>query len=275
MAGQQGCRRAWIDGNAAGMTGRGVTTVGRFDGKTVFITGGSRGIGAAAARTFAADGATVIIADLLDNEGAALAAELGGNVRYVHLDVTREQDWQNAVDGIDALHVLVNNAGIVEFGSIAEQDAKSFQHVIEINLFGPWLGMHVAAPALRQAHGVVINISSTAGLMGYSNLGAYTASKWGLRGLTKTAALEFAADGVRVCSIHPGPIHTPMTAGFDDSITASQPIPRFGTPEEVARMALFIAAEATYSTGAEFIIDGGATTGSIILSDRGQRAEIS
>lgn len=239
----------------------------RFNGKTVLITGGSRGIGAATAKAFAEAGAAVVIADLLDGEGAALAADLGSGARYVHLDVTSEQQWREVFAGIDKLDVLVNNAGIVEFGSIEQQEPKEFQHVIDINLFGPWLGMHFAAPALRKAGGVVVNISSTAGLMGYSNLGAYSASKWGLRGLTKSAALEFAADGVRVCSIHPGPIRTPMTAGFDDSVAASQPIPRFGTPDEVARMALFIADEATYSTGAEFIVDGGATTGSIVTAD--------
>lgn len=239
----------------------------RFDKEQVLVTGGARGIGAAIARAFIANGARVIIADVLDAEGTAMAAEMGDAARYVHLDVTSEQDWRDAVDGIAALDVLVNNAGIVEFGTIEESDAKAFHHVLEINLVGPWLGMHVCAPALRAARGVIVNISSTAGLMGYANLGAYTASKWGLRGLTKTAALELAPDGVRVCSIHPGPIRTPMTAGFDDTVAAQQPIPRFGEPEEVARMALFIAEDATYSTGAEFIIDGGATTGSLIAAD--------
>ncbi len=128
--------------------------------------------------------------------------------------------------------------------------------------------MHAAVPSLRRAGGgVVINVSSTAGLMGYSNLGAYVASKWGLRGLTKTAALELAPDGIRVCSIHPGPIRTPMTAQFDDTMTAAQPIARFGEPEEVAKMALFVAADATYSTGCEFVVDGGATVGSLLVAD--------
>lgn len=241
--------------------------MGRFDGKDVLITGGARGIGAAMVRVFAAEGARVIVADVLDDEGAAVAAEVNG--RFVHLDVTSEHDWQEALDGVDSLAVLVNNAGIVEFGGIGEQEPKRFQHVIDVNLFGPWLGMHLAADALRRARGVVVNISSTAGLMGYANLGAYTASKWGLRGLTKAAALEFGSDGLRVCSIHPGPIRTPMTAGFDESMTTGQPIPRFGEPAEVARMALFIAAEATYSTGSEFIADGGATTGSLVAVDAG------
>ncbi|GAA5106524.1 SDR family NAD(P)-dependent oxidoreductase [Haloechinothrix salitolerans] len=236
----------------------------------VLVTGGSRGIGAAIARLFAGKGAEVFVADLLDDEGADLAAALGERVRYLHLDVTEENDWRAARDEIErhgALDVLVNNAGIVAFGTIEEQEPKAFQRVLDINLVGPWLGMHVFGSSLRRAGGVVINISSTAGLMGYANLGAYTASKWGLRGLTKTAALELAPDGVRVCSIHPGPIRTPMTAGFDDTMTAAQPIPRFGDPDEVARMAYFIATEATYTTGAEFIIDGGATCGSLFVAD--------
>lgn len=164
------------------------------------------------------------------------------------------------------LDVLVNNAGIVDFGAIDEQTLKAFRHVLDVNLYGAWLGMHTAAQALRRTGGVIVNISSTAGLMGYANLGAYVASKWGLRGLTKTAALELAADGVRVCSIHPGPIHTPMTAGFDGSMVAGQPIDRFGEPEEVAAMAVFVATEATYSTGSEFVVDGGAVVGSMLTA---------
>ena len=246
----------------------------RFDGKTAIITGAARGIGAATARAFAAEGAVVVVADVLDTEGRALADELGPAARFHNLDVTSEPDWRavlaSAEQDFGPVSILVNNAGILAYGTIEEQRPEEFRHVLEVNLFGAWLGMHTAAPSLRRAGGgVVINVSSTAGLMGYANLGAYTASKWGLRGLTKTAALELAADGVRVCSIHPGPIATPMTAGMDDSVVAGQPIARFGTSEEVAQLALFIAADATYSTGSEFIVDGGATTGSMIASDVG------
>lgn len=238
--------------------------------RRVLVTGGARGIGAAIARIFVAAGAEVFLADLLDDEGTDLAATLGDRAHYLHLDVTEERDWRAALDEVErhgGLDVLVNNAGIVAFGGIEEQEPKTFGRVLDINLVGPWLGMHVFGPLLRRTGGVVINISSTAGLMGYANIGAYTASKWGLRGLTKTAALEFATDGVRVCSIHPGPIRTPMTAGFDDTMTEAQPIPRFGDPDEVARMAYFIATEATYTTGAEFIVDGGATCGSMLVAD--------
>lgn len=246
--------------------------MGKLDGRVAVVTGGARGIGASIARLFVAEGATVVIADRLESEGKALAAELGESARFASLDVADEAQWQAVMDlasrEFGAVGILVNNAGIVEFGTIEEQSPKEFQHVLDVNLLGPWMGMHAAVPSLRRAGGgVVINVSSTAGLMGYSNLGAYVASKWGLRGLTKTAALELAPDGIRVCSIHPGPIRTPMTAQFDDTMTAAQPIARFGEPEEVAKMALFVAADATYSTGCEFVVDGGATVGSLLVAD--------
>lgn len=246
--------------------------MGKLDGKVAVVTGGARGIGASIARLFVAEGAAVVIADRLESEGKALAAELGDAARFASLDVADEAQWQAVMDlaarELGAVGILVNNAGIVEFGTIEEQSLQEFQHVLDVNLVGPWMGMHAAVPSLRRAGGgVVINVSSTAGLMGYSNLGAYVASKWGLRGLTKTAALELAPDGIRVCSIHPGPIRTPMTAQFDDTMTAAQPIARFGEPEEVAKMALFVAADATYSTGCEFVVDGGATVGSLLVAD--------
>lgn len=246
--------------------------MGKLDGKVAVVTGGARGIGASIARLFVAEGAAVVIADRLESEGKTLAAELGDAARFASLDVADEAQWQAVMDlaarELGAVGILVNNAGIVEFGTIEEQSPQEFQHVLDVNLVGPWMGMHAAVPSLRRAGGgVVINVSSTAGLMGYSNLGAYVASKWGLRGLTKTAALELAPDGIRVCSIHPGPIRTPMTAQFDDTMTAAQPIARFGEPEEVAKMALFVAADATYSTGCEFVVDGGATVGSLLVAD--------
>lgn len=235
-------------------------------GKTAIITGAGRGIGAAIATSLVADGAHVVITDVLDDDGKRLANQLGANASFVHLDVTRQEQWDVAIADAERnftpVSVLVNNAGIVEFGTIEEQPTESFRRVLDVNLYGAWLGMRTALPSLRRAGGgCIVNISSTAGLMGYANVGAYTASKWGLRGLTKTAALEFAPSGIRVCSVHPGPIHTPMTAGMDDAITASQPMPRFGEPNEVARMVRFIVVDATYSTGSEFVVDGGAITG--------------
>ncbi|KNE80926.1 MULTISPECIES: glucose 1-dehydrogenase [Streptomyces] len=241
--------------------------MGRLDGRTAIITGAARGIGAAMARLFTAEGASVVLGDVLREEGEALAAELGPAARFHPLDVTVADDWSAAVavaeEAYGPVSVLVNNAGIVDFGTVGEQSPEAFRRVLDVNLYGAWLGLHTAVPSLRRAGGgVVVNVSSTAGLMGYANLGAYTASKWGLRGLTKSAALELAPDEVRVCSVHPGPIATPMTAGLDPSLVATQPLPRFGRPEEVAQMALFVVADATYSTGCEFVVDGGATTGS-------------
>lgn len=246
--------------------------MGRLDTRHALVTGGARGIGEAVVRALADEGAVVTVADVLDAEGTALAAELGVQVRFAHLDVTDEASWSaevaRAEEQFGPLSVLVNNAGVLATETIEEQSLESFRRVLDVNLVGAWLGIHTVIPALRRAgHGVVVNVSSTAGLMGYAALGAYTASKWALRGLAKTAALELAADGIRVCSVHPGPISTPMTAGMGDSVVAGQPIPRFGTPGEVARMVVFIVAEATYSTGSEFVVDGGATTGSMVISE--------
>jgi 3alpha(or 20beta)-hydroxysteroid dehydrogenase len=237
-----------------------------LNGTTALVTGAARGIGRAVVEALADAGASVMAADVLPRP-----ADLPARVGHVHLDVTSEDDWDDALTATEAafgpVGLLVNNAGILEFAPIDQQPVKSFRHILDVNLTGAWLGMHVVAPSLRAAGGgVVVNISSTAGLTGYPNLGAYSASKWGLRGLTKVAALEFAADGIRVCSVHPGPIRTPMTAGFGDEMTAAQPIARFGDPDEVARMVLFIAAEATYSTGSEFVVDGGAVAGSALTA---------
>ncbi|WP_304452724.1 SDR family NAD(P)-dependent oxidoreductase [Nocardiopsis sp. YSL2] len=238
----------------------------RAQENTVMVTGGARGIGAAVARTFAGQGWAVLIADVLDDEGARTAAALGGGARYVHVDVTSASDWGAAAElchrWTGHLTVLVNNAGILAVAPIEAQEEKELRRVLDVNLVGTWLGMRAALPLLRGVPGAaIVNLSSTAGLQGYANLGAYVASKWAVRGLTRTAALEFAADGIRVCSVHPGPIRTPMTEGMDDSVAAGQPIPRFGDVEEVARMVHFVATLATYSTGCEFLVDGGALAG--------------
>ncbi|MEU3253745.1 glucose 1-dehydrogenase [Streptomyces sp. NPDC006997] len=240
--------------------------MGRLNERVAIVTGGARGIGAAVARLFAAEGAGVVIADVLDTEGEKLAAELGAPTRYVHLDVSTEDGWQAAVAETERelgpVSVVVNNAGILRWGTIEEQSPESFRRVIDVNVQGAWLGIRTTAPSLRRAGGgVIVNISSIAGLTGYAGIGAYVASKWALRGLTKAAALELAPDAIRVCSVHPGAVRTAMTADFDDSFTAGQPLPRFGEPEEVARMVLFVAADATFSTGVEFVLDGGATVG--------------
>jgi 3alpha(or 20beta)-hydroxysteroid dehydrogenase len=236
----------------------------------IVITGGARGIGAATARLLAADGASVMITDVIDDEGQALAAQLNANALYRHLDVTRPEDWRSAFDAAEAafggVDALFNNAGILAFGGVADCPPEEFRRVIDTNLYGVFLGIHFGAQALRRAGGgVIVNTSSTAGLQGYGGLAAYVASKWGVRGLTKAAALDLAADGIRVVSLHPGPIRTPMTEGIGDDIAAAQPIPRFGEAEEVARMTRFLLTEASYSTGSEFIVDGGAVTGQVLV----------
>lgn len=235
----------------------------------IIVTGGARGIGAATARLLAADGARVMIADVLDAEGGALAAEIGATAVYRHLDVTSPADWQAAVAAAEAafggVNALFNNAGIVTFAGVLQHTPESFRHIIDVNLYGVFLGIHAAAPAIARAGGgVIVNTSSTAGLQGYAGIAGYVASKWGVRGLTKAAALDLAGQKIRVLSLHPGPIHTPMTEGLPEENAAAQPIPRYGEPDEVARMVRFMVCEASYSTGSEFTIDGGAVTGQVL-----------
>jgi len=243
--------------------------MGRFDGTVALVSGGARGMGAAHVRGLVTEGAKVVFGDILDDEGKTLAEELGEDVFYLHLDVTDAGHWQDAVTTAEReygpINLLINNAGIVSFGPIDAMPPEEFRRVIDINLTGTYLGMHYSIPSLKAAGGgVIINISSTAGMMGYANIGAYTASKWGVRGLTKAAALELGKYGIRVLSVHPGPIRTPMTAGFGDEMTLGQPIDRMGEPEEVTKLVLFLAADATYSTGSEFLVDGGAVLGPVI-----------
>lgn len=235
----------------------------------IIITGGARGIGAATARLLASEGARVMLADVLDEEGETLARQLGAGTIYRRLDVTRPEDWQEAVAAAEAefgsLNALFNNAGVLGFASVVDCSPEEFRRVTDVNLYGVFLGIHSAAPAIKKAGGgAIVNTSSTAGLQGYGGLAAYVASKWGVRGLTKAAALDLAADNIRVMSLHPGPIRTPMTEGLSDETTAAQPIARFGEPEEVARMARFMLCEASYSTGCEFIVDGGAVAGQVL-----------
>lgn len=233
----------------------------------VIITGGARGIGAAAGRLLAADGAKVMLTDVLDEEGVALAREIGAT--YRRLDVTDAAQWDAAVAAAEkafgGVTALFNNAGVLHFSSVTECTPEDYRRVIDINLTGVFLGLRTVAPAIARAGGgAIVNTSSTAGLQGYGGLAAYVSSKWGVRGLTKAAALDLAPDGIRVVSLHPGPIRTPMTAEMDESIAATQPIPRFGEADEVARMVRFLFVEASYSTGSEFIIDGGAVTGQVL-----------
>ena len=241
--------------------------MGKLDDSVIVVSGGSRGIGAQICRTFAAEGARVVIGDVLDDEGSALAQELGG--LYGHLDVTQPEDWRSlvaaATDAFGKVTGLVNNAGVVGFTPVGATSLDEWNRIISVNLTGVFLGMEAVVPSLKAAGGgVIVNLSSTAGMQGYSNLAAYVASKWGVRGLTKAAALDLGPENIRVVSIHPGGIRTPMTAGLDDKAYSRQPIARIGEPEEIAKLALFLVADATYSTGTEFIADGGATVGQVL-----------
>lgn len=236
--------------------------MGRVDGKIALISGGARGIGAASARALVAEGAKVVLGDILDEEGKAVADELGDAARYVHLDVTSPDDWtaavRTAVAEFGGLNVLFNNAGIANGATIQRFSLEKWQKIIDINLTGPFLGIRAAADALIAAGGgSIINTSSIEGLRGTSWAHGYVASKWGLRGLTKSVAMELAPHGVRVNSLHPGLIRTPLTDGIPDDMIPV-PLGRPGLPEDVASFVVFLAGdESSYATGTEFVIDGG------------------
>ena len=239
--------------------------MGRVDDKVAIITGGAQGMGAADARLLVAEGAKVVIGDILDEKGEALAAELGAAARYVHLDVSDEEQWQAAVDTavkeFGKVNVLVNNAGIVQVGPLKSLDVEKWNRVLAVNLTGAMLGIKAVLGPMKEAGGgSIINVSSIEGMRGASWVHSYVASKWGLRGLTKSAALELASDHIRVNSLPPGFIRTPMTKPFPDDMV-SAPLGRPGRPEEVATFVVFLASdESSFSTGSEYVVDGGLIT---------------
>lgn len=241
--------------------------MGRVQDKVALISGGARNIGGASARMLVAEGARVVIGDLLDGEGAALAAELcqefgQSAARYVHLDVTSEEGWADAVrttvSEFGRLDVLFNNAGIFNGGQLQRYRREQWQEMLDVNLTGAFLGMRAAADAMIAAGGgSMINTSSIEGLRGTPWAHGYVASKWGLTGLTKSTAMELAPHGVRVNSIHPGRISTPATDQMPADLIPI-PLGRPGLPEEVAAFVVFLASdESSFATGAEFVVDGG------------------
>jgi len=236
----------------------------RLDGKVAMITGGARGQGAAEAELFASEGATVFITDVLDEVGEATAERLGDAVTFLHHDVTSEADWAGAVGGVVDQHgrldVLVNNAGIFQMAGLFDTSLDDWNRMIAINQTGVFLGMRAAAAPMRgRGSGSIVNISSVAGLSGAAMAHAYGATKWAVRGMTKSAARELAADNVRVNSVHPGIIETPMLAEFGEGSRIREGIPMGRTAEasEVANLVLFLASdESSYCSGHEFVIDG-------------------
>ena len=240
----------------------------RLDGKVALITGGARGQGADEARLFAAEGAVVYITDILVDDGARVAAETGAT--FMRHDVTSAARWGEIVDSIITAHgridVLVNNAGIFKLARLLETTEADYDHIMAVNQKGVFLGMQAVAPAMCDAGGgSIVNISSLAGLEGAPGAFAYAASKWAVRGMSKTAAQELGRFGVRVNSVHPGFIATEMmqqtravVSGKLEQVTRLIPLGRTAEANEVAALVLFLSCdESSYCTGSEFTIDGG------------------
>ncbi|MFJ3694857.1 SDR family NAD(P)-dependent oxidoreductase [Streptomyces sp. NPDC090052] len=252
--------------------------MGKLDGRVIVITGAARGQGEQEARLFVAEGAKVLLGDVLDEQGAALAKELGESAAYVRLDVTREADWSAAVEAaketFGKIDGLVNNAGILRFNELVTTPLDEFQQVVQVNQVGAFLGIKTVAPEIEAAGGgTIVNTASYTALTGMAFVGSYAATKAAIVGLTRVAAMELAAKGIRVNAMCPGAIDTPMSnpaqldpdadpaessAALDELYRKLVPLGRVGKPEEVARLALFLSGEdSSYITGQPFVIDGG------------------
>lgn len=244
--------------------------MGRLDGKVAIVTGAARGQGASHVRKFVQEGAKVVFTDILVEQGEALAEELGENVRFIKHDVSSQAEWENVVIKAEKtfgpISILVNNAGIFVTGMIDDLTIDGYMKVINVNQVSVFLGIKTVLPSMRKTtNGSIVNISSTNGIVSGAGTIAYTASKFATRGMTKAAALELASAGIRVNSVHPGAIATPMIVQEDNKEAVKEfgkaiPLGRVGTSEEVSNLVLFLASdESSYSTGSEFVIDGGIT----------------
>lgn len=251
---------------------------GRLAGKVALVTGAARGIGAEIARLFSAEGAAVWLGDRRDETGAEVARSIeasGGRAAYGHLDVGSELDWKRAVEDaalrFGGLDILINNAGILRVRPLAECSAEEFREVLETNLVGTFLGMRAVLAQMLQRRGAsIVNVSSLQGADGHYGMSAYSAAKFGVRGLSKSAAIELGPHGIRVNTLLPGPTRTPMSrrqgwsdADYDRAYSA-YPLGRIGEPSEIACLALFLASEeSSFCTGADFVVDGGASAGGL------------
>ncbi len=247
--------------------------MGRLEGKVALITGAARGQGAAIAKAFAQEGADVVLSDVADEDGKLVAEEIGPRARYVHHDVTEESSWAEAVrtttQTFAKLNVLVNNAGILMWSPMHRVSLDDYMKVVRVNQVGCFLGMQAVISPMRDAGGgSIINQSSTSGLEGMAGVISYSASKFAVRGMTKTAAIELGRFGIRVNAVCPGGINTQMGNPFAQEGQELErnyemnPIPRIGRPEEVAGLMVFLASdESSFCTGADFVVDGGYTIG--------------
>jgi 3alpha(or 20beta)-hydroxysteroid dehydrogenase len=243
--------------------------MGRLDGKVAIVTGAARGMGEATARAFVAEGARVLVADVLEEEGRALTAELGEAARFCRLDVSSEESWATALaeaeSALGSVNVLVNNAAINDFRSLLDYDKQSFQRVLDVNLLGTMLGLRYVGEAMvRRRSGAIVNIGSVDGTRGANGYSAYVTSKWAVRGLTRAAAMEFGPRGVRVNAVLPGGVYTAM--GNPNGLSVEQinrgytnmPLQRVGMPGEIAQASVFLASDqASYICGTELVVDGG------------------
>ncbi|HTV99755.1 MAG TPA: SDR family oxidoreductase [Streptosporangiaceae bacterium] len=242
--------------------------MGRLAGKVALVSGSARGMGEATVRAFVAEGAHVVVSDVLDEVGGSVVRELGDSAIYEHLDVTSDDDWRRAVhrasDVFGKLDILVNNAGISGHGTVETTTESEYVDVFRVNQLGVFLGMRAAAPVMKETGGSIINISSVSGLIGQTGLFAYGASKWAVRGMTKSAARDLGRYGIRVNSVHPAGVVTEFLKGNPgmNSMYSRQPIQRRAVISEIVPLIIYLASnESSYATGSEFVLDGGMTSG--------------